>query len=261
MKEMNPSLEETFLRMRTALEADHAYLEQQTEALMCEAASDDGIDLEILAAADPALRHRAEEKLLEQKQLPVSRKNILLLDTVVQGVSFGTEIGEYRFVRRGGSLVFDALSCYRADPVILPDDGGKAEVKIEKIDSKGNKAEYRKIDIYFTVTDYIDYDRLRKVYKNLLYFAVDYDTIKNDAVIRTRMPGDKVFLPGRNGHKTLKKLFQEHHLSKEKRESSLMLAEGREVIWLEGFGVGADYLPTDKTKRVLIAWKERMASL
>ena len=82
-----------------------------------------------------------------------------------------------------------------------------------------------------------------------------------DAVLRTRAPGDFIRLPGDGGRKSLKKQMQELHLSRKERETRLLLAQGSEVIWLEGLGVGKAYLPGPATSRVLIAARENPEQL
>lgn len=263
MKLLNPSLEETYRRMRESLSADREYLAQQAEALLKDAEKGSGSwDRETLAGAHEALRSRAEAEILRRQGVLVSTLHIRQLDAVVMGESRALTIGAARFQIRGGRLTAERESVYTVQPVLLPPEGtGETSVSFTERDKKGKVLDTWQKAMYFQTVFAEEYFQQRKIYKNLLYFAIDYDTIKDDAVIRTRAPGDFLRLPGKDGRKTLKKCFQEAHLSRRERETRLMLAQGSEIIWLEGVGVGETFRPGEKTKRVLIAMTERMETI
>ena len=71
---------------------------------------------------------------------------------------------------------------------------------------------------------------------------------KND---RSRT-GDRITLGRRGVSKSLKKLFCEEKILPQERELRLVLAEKNgKVIWVEGIGPAAGYLPDDKSKTLL----------
>lgn len=257
MKALNPSLEETYLRMRESLSADRDYLAQQTGALLKVAETADGWCAEVLMSAHEALRSRAEGEILRQSDVPVSTLHIRQLDEVIMGKAKALTLGSVRFQLRGGILMAERDSTFEAAAVSLPVSGaGKTAVTVTERDKAGEIISQWQRPLIFRTISAEEYALKRKVYKKLLYFAVDYDTIMVDAVIRTRAPGDFIRLPGDGGRKTLKKQLQEMHLSRKERETRLLLAQGSEVIWLEGLGVGKAFLPGSGTRRVLIAAKE-----
>ena len=57
---------------------------------------------------------------------------------------------------------------------------------------------------------------------------------------------------GKNGTKTVKKLFNEYKIPREQRGKILLLARGSEVLWIDGYGVSQHAAVSDKTQRVLI---------
>lgn len=262
MKKLNPSLEETYLRMRESLSADREYLSGETEKLLKNAEMAGEWDSGILAQAPEALRFRAEAEILRRQGILVSTRHIRQLDAVVREQRKALAIGNTRFQIRGGQLMAERDNRYVVQPVSLPaEKAGKCLISFTEQDRDGKVLQIWQKKLYFQTISAEEYFEQRKIYKNLLYFAVDYDTIKASVVIRTRAPGDFLRLPGNGGRKTLKKIFQEAHLSRKERETRLLLAAGSEVIWLEGFGVGEAFRPGNQTKRVLIARTERMEKI
>lgn len=259
MKMLNPSIEETYLRMRESLDADREYLSRQADGLLQSAGREAGWDRETLAGAHRALRSRAEAEILRTHKIFVSTLHIRQLDEVVTGQSGALTIGSVRFQIRGGILMAEQESVYTVQPVSLPPNGkGKICIAFTEWNQDGKVFRTFEKSMYFQTVSAEEYFQQRKIYKNLLYFAVDYDTIKDDAVIRARAPGDFLRLPGNGGRKTLKKCFQEAHLSRKERETRIMLAQGSEIIWLEGVGVGEAFRPGENTRLVLTAMTERM---
>ena len=86
--------------------------------------------------------------------------------------------------------------------------------------------------------------------KNLRYTKwLDYDKIRENAVWRTRRPGDRISI--KTGSKKLKDLFIEEKIPADKRDSICFLAVGNEVIWIPGFRIGNSFKVTDQTQRIL----------
>ncbi len=257
LKKLNPALEETWRRMRENLSADRRYLSEQADALLERAETQGGWDAAVLSAADPALRSRAEAAILRRNRLPVDSAQIARLDRLLLREIKGFSTGGVRFQLRGGRLTYERACTFSVEPAVLPvrplPAGGKCctFTVTGRPRDKGPVSERQK-NLYLRIISVKEYADLRKVYKKLLYFAVDYDTIKDSAVIRTRAPGDFYRLPGDGGRKLLKKSLQEAHLSSEERETLLLLAQEREVLWAEGFSVGEAFRPGSQTTQVLI---------
>lgn len=67
-------------------------------------------------------------------------------------------------------------------------------------------------------------------------FWLNYDIIGGPLVVRPRAAGDRIALPRRGGSKTLKKLFIEERVPRHLRETIPVLADGRGVAAVAGFG-------------------------
>ena len=74
--------------------------------------------------------------------------------------------------------------------------------------------------------------------------------VTEKTVIRTRKEGDRFTLANRCVTKSLKKLFIELKIPREKRSSILLAANGSEVLWIEGIGASHKARVTDKPSDV-----------
>lgn len=82
--------------------------------------------------------------------------------------------------------------------------------------------------------------------------TLDGDLIPPTAVFRHRKSGDKFRLPKRNVTKSLKKLFNELKIPDEKRDSLVLLANGSEVLWIEGIGFSSECKSVKTSDNILI---------
>ncbi len=87
---------------------------------------------------------------------------------------------------------------------------------------------------------------------SLFHIALDYDKIHFGNVWRNRRNGDKIRPFGRGIHKTLKKFLQEKHVPEYFRDTLLLLADGSEILWVEGFGPSEEAAVESGTRRVLL---------
>ncbi len=209
LKAMNPSVEEAYRRLKENLLADRAYLGAEAEKL-----------------------------------LPRTAEAAASLDRVVMGEARGFSAGGVRFGCRGGELWREEEAVFSSGAVPLPEmeEGEEQEIcfSFQKSLLGRDEPEILRKTVRLRLFPVQKGEETPKVYKNLLYSGIEYATIMNNVVLRARRPGDSIRLPG-VGRKAVKKLFQEARLSREERETRLMLAKGSDIVWLEGFGAGEDY--------------------
>lgn len=86
--------------------------------------------------------------------------------------------------------------------------------------------------------------------KNLYTKWFDYDRIKDTLSVRYRLPGDYITLKG-GGRKSLKSLFIDEKIPRERRGRIPLLAEGSHVLWVIGGRISEYYKVTEETKRIL----------
>lgn len=118
---------------------------------------------------------------------------------------------------------------------------------VVKIFSVSDKPVY-KVEIERINGDLIKKDK--KVNSLLLKNLIDCDKIVGDLKIRTREPGDKIRLAGRNCTKTLKKLYNENSVSSPDRDVLPVISDGSGVVWVCGIGVSARVAADENSKFV-----------
>ncbi len=75
----------------------------------------------------------------------------------------------------------------------------------------------------------------------------DYDKIKENIICRTRQQGDLIAIG--NGHqKKLKDFFIDCKITRQQRETLLLFAVGKQILWIPGYRVSGDFLVDEKTK-------------
>lgn len=65
------------------------------------------------------------------------------------------------------------------------------------------------------------------------YIKLCYNELVFPLIIRSRQEGDTITMP--YGHKKLKKLFMDYHLTKEERDSALILENNGEILWVVNY--------------------------
>lgn len=92
---------------------------------------------------------------------------------------------------------------------------------------------------------------LGKMKKKNYTKCFDYDKIKYTLSLRTRQPGDYIYLRGLKGRKKLKDLFIDEKIPRDDRDQILLLADGHEIIWIPDMRENERYQVTDETNKVL----------
>jgi len=94
------------------------------------------------------------------------------------------------------------------------------------------------------------YNIFKKNIQNLSTFFIDYDKIKEQFIVRSRKPGDKIKLKNRNFNSSVKKLLNEF-VSQEKRNSLCFFESNLELIAIEGIGISDTVKIDNTTKNIL----------
>ena len=105
-----------------------------------------------------------------------------------------------------------------------------------------------KTNIIINILGKCDYDRI----KNKKLYAIDYDKLPKDSVLRNRRPGDRFKLPFRKVTKSLKKLFNELKIPENERDEIPVIAFKNEVIWIDKIGIAEGYAPDENTNKIAV---------
>lgn len=135
------------------------------------------------------------------------------------------EYSESKSVKNDSQLVIDHQGEY------LMSDNQK--VKVEYMTYK----EYEKVTLKFS--------------QKALTQCFDAEAIKNSAVIRYRQAGDVFFPYGSKGSKKLKEFLIDEKISKEQRDRLLLIADGKDIMWIVGMRTNEKYKVNDKTVKVV----------
>jgi len=89
---------------------------------------------------------------------------------------------------------------------------------------------------------------------------IDYDTIKDTLIIRTREKGDVLTVTQDGRKKSLSDWFIDEKIPREARGEMLLLADGHEIVWVLGRRLGETYKIKPETKHILKLSVRRMSN-
>lgn len=228
---INKSYEKSFLRCFNSLCDDEEYLNSETMKLIEACREADVYNAEVLKNSPSALRKRALAYILKEKMnKSIESKHIDLINEAVMNSRGKVEVASDFYAEvNSGVLCFCSAS-------VLPTEWKSSFNNGKAVTNKG---------IFSLVQcDINDPD------------AFDFDKIKENLFISSRLPGDKITLKSRCITKSLKKLFNELKLPAEERYSTAVLHDGENVVWVENIGVNAIYAADENTVNVMKIIKE-----
>ena len=238
LKELNPSLESAVSGLSQRMRETEAYLSQAAEAALIQAKVSGGYAAAVLQTLPEAVFAAAVRKLCAELALIPEAKHLALLHKIVYNGG-AVEIG-------GGVTAVMSQGIFRIYRQTLPQDEVISGWQGQQALTVLNK----KIDLLYVNIE--EFHNGEKNHQFLLANSLDYDTIPITSCFRARRSGDQLTLWRRNVTKSVKKLLIECKVPREQRDSIVLLADGTQVLWLEGIGVGQAYAVTEATKSVLV---------
>ena len=221
------------------------YFAAKGESLLKEAAAPGGTadagpwQLEVLRGAEPLILETALHRLVSPARDAEEKYIRLLADCV----------------HSGGAVQITAAVRFAARGRYLCRLTGQSEAQAEEPEYPLEAGEYRFPGGY-TVRVHIfpasERENIQYVHKKDLKNMADYAKLSLLTSLRTRHPGDRFCPAGRNGTKTLKKLFNEKALTQQQRSQLPLAAQGSQVIWLWGHGVCEGISPDNTTKQIVL---------
>lgn len=90
-----------------------------------------------------------------------------------------------------------------------------------------------------------------KITKEVYTKYFDYDKIKIGLQLRNWESGDVIAIDDEGHHKKLKQYFVDEKMSVVDKAETVILADGKDIVWVVGRRIGANYKVTEFTKRIL----------
>ena len=242
LKEMNPQIVSACNRLTDSLREDEALLSRLTRELLQSARRPDGqYDRELLLFAPPALLRRAVKGVMETAGGAPEERHVRSVEEMLNAGEGVLQIpGEVTVTVKGNLLSAEPRAArpqkvaYFEYPVT---PGATLSIAGKTYTAKCVTRE--------------NFENTRKVYKNVLKFALDYDRITNGLIVRQRKVGD-AFHPVGGAGKTLKKYFQEQKIPTDERAAIPILCDDEGVVLITGFSCDHRVRLDEKTKRILL---------
>ena len=213
------------LRAARLLSEDDALLTEQAQAALDTARRGGGWDLRALRELPSPLLSRA--LMAAARSAGASRLTLEQVDAMARAVREGGGVcvsGGIQILARGNTL-FAQSPPAEEDGWCVSLHGGEALLP------DGRRLRLRP-------ANRAEAENPQKFYNFLFHNPADYDTIQNDMVIRTRLPGDRFRPAGRGVSKPLRRLLAEAGIPPAERGRQILLsrAGSGEILWAEGLG-------------------------
>lgn len=245
LKGINPNFEQAVGRLIVSLRQDNKILSNISSDLLKYSQTENGYDVSKIRDVDISIKRRAlAEIFFKTSGKTAEYKHIKILEKIVRFGQGAISVGMNK-----------SLVCEN-DILFLKDISHRNKICKERI----FKQEMRlgenfltdiKINIIIKVISVHDYKKAQNDNGSPNNCFLDYEKLPDLCYFRFRNGGDRFAVPRRNVTKTVKKLLNEYKIPDEKRKNTLLLAHGSDVVWIEGIGVSAKYVPSGSTQHVL----------
>ena len=223
LRGMNPSLDEGVMRMAKLMREADGYLDKISLEELNNCKTEYGYCCEALLRLDSTVLNYAVKHILEEAGAPCDSRHI---DLVVEKMRDGGCVDLGRGFRadcsQGTLRVIDLKAIPDGDFCIPAADFCHERLSLSRVRMTA-------------VAD--ENGTVRIVNREFLSNCIPCELITDETVARHRRAGDTFTDPRRGVTKTLKKLFNELKIPREKRGSIRVVAAGSTVLWIEGIGV------------------------
>lgn len=238
LKEMNPSFEQAVERMTQLLAEDETCLSELATQAVSESCMVDGWQVAPLMKLPPPILSRALRQIAQQVGLTLSQERTQAAMRMLQSKSGKIDAGRgYFFLRSGDRL-----------RIVLPEKyeiGWSIPLELPKTLTPTGR------EVIIRTLTRAEYENKATKIRNLLFHnALDYDTIKNNSILRSRRPGDAFSPQGRGVTKSLKKLMNEEKIQVFRRDGLLLLENNGQILWVESIGVAEQARIHSETKQI-----------
>ncbi len=237
LREINPSLMETFSKTLGYLREDSSYLENTADTAFAESCVGDGYSCKAVSCLDYPVRRRVIMRILAKNEIEISQDKIELIEQLINEGGKASVKSECFAYTKSGTLYIYTENKAEQDPA------DEIEIGCEGVvDWQGRTVKFKILEID---------GKFENVNKKFANSCLDYDKIKGVIVLRKRRAGDRIKLVNREFSSDVRNLMKQAFPA-HKRSSAVILADDDGVVLAETFGA-ADRVRIDSTtKRVLV---------
>jgi tRNA(Ile)-lysidine synthase len=243
LKEINPRLNEATFTAAEISRADEKYLSEQAEIFISENCEETRANAAAILDLPTAISGRVIRKLCKEKSLSSKHVKAVLNLCKAMDPSARLSLPGLTVFREYEDIVFEQNSQRLEEDDFQPIYPLFGE--IYKINGTGLNFSCKSIVNDGTIN------------KSATKFVFKLSDIYGKIVVRSRREGDAVRILGRNGTKTLKKLFIEQRVPERKRALIPIIADDVGVLAIYGIGVSDRAVPLQGDKAILIEFFER----
>ena len=254
--EINPAADQVFSRMEAALQQDEEYLDEMASSLWEKMQGEGFLSLEPIQGKQNVFYSRIAVKLLEYYGFSLEYQNVERVMRLLKAGEGRQQMGKDVYLRAKGQRLFlekclPEIPFFRQE-IEIPGEEGLIEAVISYDEILGNFVQCRERSIQIQVLNRKEAADYQKIYKNLLIFALDYDTIIGKLVFRQKISGDRLKTCQSNGTKTVKKFLNEKKVALADRHRALVVCDEEGILGVEFLGVSERAAVTEETVRVLL---------
>ncbi|MDR1066952.1 MAG: tRNA lysidine(34) synthetase TilS [Clostridiales bacterium] len=242
MRELNPKITDTLSRTASLCRLDAEFLDEVSSGVLSACLSKNSLDVQTLKHHHDCLRKRVLRKWLETAlKRDVSLAHIESVESLISRGKSGNRVNLPKNVvvslEYGELKILNPYVTRRYCYDLLPDE----KIYVEEAG----------LTALFT--------RQNGVWENALTFKTFNGDKINQPQIRSRKPRDHVFVEKIGGSKKISDYFSDRKLTREKRDATPLLADGRDVLWvIDDKGLDSDYFKsgvTEKNAVRVIIWE------
>lgn len=235
LERINPSFEKAFLRFFESAREDNSCLETLADDLILKSKLSDGYAINILSSADDAILKRAVAKIIKPcLNKDIENKHILLCLKIIREKKGAVELSKNLHICADSDKIFFHRYEYEEKASLA----FCVKAKIGENKTPGGTFVLR--------ICHIEDSTLPK------YMLIDAKFAGENLLFRSRQSGDTLKDRRRSNTKTLKKLFTELKIPKEKRNEIAVLSnESGKVLWVDGICADAHCAVSHNTEMVI----------
>lgn len=228
LEQINSSLFRTIASDSDNFRTDNSFIESETDKAY-EICCNNRSSLKNLRSLHPAVRRRCISRLLSENNIEVNSRRILDIDAICENSGKINLTGNIYAVSFNDILSIKEITppSLNSEPVCIPLRYGKNTFRGKTV----------------TVVP-------KECCTNKGVYTVDAEKLSGQAVIRSRMPGDRIKLSGNSFTSSVKKLFNSR-IPADERDDICFIADDEGPVFIERIGISDRVHITDNTKKIL----------